>query len=142
MVSALFLLSYLEFRNIGLTRAKLQTRGHTIRAWLSVGHLQHPNEVQCDPGPGNINVKYLHFHFLPRAQLQAPSLLGFREFGLGYVSYGNQPCFAHAYIHKNSKQSGILDSACENCPNLQILQADYASLEIRFIKIYKGKKDS
>lgn len=55
------------------------------------------------------------------------------------MSYGNQPCFPHSYIHKNAKESGILHFAGKDCPNLQIFQADYASLEIGFIKIYKER---
>lgn len=108
-----------------------------------MGHLQHPNEVQSNPRSGDINVEYLDFHSFSRAQSKTPSLLRFRKFCFCYISYGNQPCFPHSYIHKNSKQSGILHFAGKNCPNLQIFQADYASLEIGFIKIYKerGEKD-
>lgn len=104
-----------------------------------MGHSQHPDEVQSDPRSGDVNVEYLDFHPFSRAQSKTPSPLRFRKLCFCYISYGNQPCYPHSYIHKNAKQSGILDFACKNCPNLQILQADYASLEIRLTEICKER---
>lgn len=106
-----------------------------LGGWPSAGHSQYPEEVERNPGSRDVNAEDFHLHFFPRAQAEAPSPLCFGQLRFCYEPDGDQPRLSHSYIHEDPKQSGVLHFARENCPNLQIFQTNYASLEVRLIKI-------